>query len=96
MSRQAAQLSFKTAGILEVVEDFQGGLTQSSGQKTSLRWLVMVPAEMIHRRFSVAPCAESAPNEDVLSECRFAPPGDVDGVAVHHDFGESMKRGLFR
>jgi hypothetical protein len=31
MSRQAAQLSFKITGILEVVEDFQGGLTPNPG-----------------------------------------------------------------
>jgi hypothetical protein len=49
MSRQAAQLNFKSAGILEVVEDFQGELTQSSGQKTFLRWLVdIIPPVLRH------------------------------------------------
>jgi hypothetical protein len=34
MIRQSARLSYKTPGILEIVEDFQDGLTQSPGQKT--------------------------------------------------------------
>jgi hypothetical protein len=39
LARNQGISELKTAGILEVVEDFQGGLTQSPGQKTFLRWL---------------------------------------------------------
>jgi hypothetical protein len=37
---ESKHIRVKPAGILEYVEDFQVGLTQSSGQKTFLRWLV--------------------------------------------------------
>jgi hypothetical protein len=40
LARNQGISELKTAGNLEVVEDFQGGLTQSPGQKTFLRWLV--------------------------------------------------------
>jgi hypothetical protein len=42
MSRQAAQLSFKTAGILEVCRGFSRRINAEFGTKDFLRWLVII------------------------------------------------------